>query len=176
VAHAGLLRTLATPQEVAGEIREFFDQLVPARNNRPDRFRRLRRQWREGLIALPIAGLLWLLAIPGSTVVELEREVRVSVGALPERYEIEAIDPERVSVTFAGRRRDLYFLRPGELEVRIEPILVDQGRRSFSVTREDVHHPEAVEVLGVEPDRGRLALRERGASAWPGEVPGGARP
>jgi hypothetical protein len=73
VAHAGLLRTLATPQEVAGEIREFFDQLVPARNNRPDRFRRLRRQWREGLIALPIAGLLWLLAIPGSTVVELER-------------------------------------------------------------------------------------------------------
>jgi uncharacterized protein (TIGR00159 family) len=176
VAHAGLLRTLATPQEVAGEIREFFDQLVPARNNRPDRFRRLRRQWREGLIALPIAGLLWLLAIPGSTVVELEREVRVSVGALPERYEIEAIDPERVSVTFAGRRRDLYFLRPGELEVRIEPILVDQGRRSFSVTREDVHHPEAVEVLGVEPDRVRLALRERGASAWPGEVPGGARP
>jgi uncharacterized protein (TIGR00159 family) len=163
VANAGELRTLGTPQEVAREIRDFLDQLVPARRKRPERFRRLRRRWREGLVALPIAGLLWLLAIPGSTIVELEREVRVSVGALPESYEIETVDPKQVSVTLAGRRRDLYFLRPDELEVRVEPILIEQGRRSFSVTREDVSHPEAVEVRGVEPDLVRLSLRERGA-------------
>jgi uncharacterized protein (TIGR00159 family) len=163
VAREGRLRTLGTPQEVAGEIREFFEHLAPTSNKRPGRFKQLRGHWREALVALPIAGLLWFLAIPGATVVEIDREVRVSVGPLPEGYALEAVDPERVMVTLAGRRRDLYFLRPDELEVRVEPVLVDRGRRSFSVTREHVSHPEVVEVRDVEPDRVRLSLRERAA-------------
>lgn len=161
VAEAGRIRTLQAPQEVAGEIRRFLDRLAPAGTKRPARFKRVLERWREGLVALPTAGLLWFLAIPGATVVELEREVRVSVDGLPQSYELEAVQPEEVRVTLAGRRRDLYLLGPDALEVRVDAILVEQGRRSFSLAPADVHHPESIEVRDIEPARVRLALRER---------------
>jgi uncharacterized protein (TIGR00159 family) len=161
VAEGGRLRTLQTPQEVAGEIRRFFNRLAPDIAERPARFKRLLKQWREGLLALPIAGLLWFLAIPGATIVELEREVRVSVNGVPQAYEIGTVEPEKVRVTLAGRRRDLYFLGAEALKVRVDAILVELGRRSFSLTPENVRHPEGVEVRGIEPDRVRLTLRER---------------
>jgi uncharacterized protein (TIGR00159 family) len=161
VAEAGRIRTLGTPQEVAGEIRRFFSRLAPATTERPARFKQLLMQWREGLLALPIAGLLWFLAIPGSTVVELERDVRVSVNAVPQAFEIEAVEPETVRLTLAGRRRDLYFLGPEEMTVRVDAILVELGRRSFSLTPANVRHPEGIEVRSIEPDRVRVALRER---------------
>jgi hypothetical protein len=174
VAEAGRIRTLTTPQEVAGEIRAFLHRLAPATTRRPARLKQLLHQWREGLIAVPIAGLLWLLAIPGATVVELERDVRVSVNGLPQAYEIEAVDPAKVRVTLAGRRRDLYFLGSEALEVRIDPIMVEQGRRSFSLVPANVRHPEGVEVRGIEPDRVKLGLRERKTRApEPDEASGG---
>lgn len=163
VAEAGRLRTLAAPQAVAGEIRRFIENLSPNGVKRPARFKRLFKRWREGLVALPIAGLLWVLAIPGGTVVEVEREVRVVVNGVPQAYEIEAIDPEKVRVVLAGRRRDLYFLGPEAVKVRVDAILIELGRRSFALTPENVSHPEAIEVRRIEPERVRLALRERAA-------------
>ncbi len=160
IAEAGRIRTLRAPQEVAGEIRSFFHRLAPATAERPARVKQLLHQWREGLLALPIAGLLWFLAIPGATVVELEREVRVSVSGLPQAYEIESVEPETVRVALAGRRRDLYLLGPEALVVRVDATLVELGRRSFSVVPANVHHPEGVEVRGVEPDRVKLVVRE----------------
>jgi uncharacterized protein (TIGR00159 family) len=174
VAEAGRIRTLEAPQEVAGEIRRFLDQLAPAVAKRPARFKRVLERWREGLVALPTAGLLWFLAIPGATVVELEREVRVSVNGLPQAYELETVQPEEVQVTLAGRRRDLYFLGPEALEVRVDAILVEQGRRSFSLMPANVRRPEGIEVRRIQPERVRLALRERKTpSPEPGEASGG---
>jgi diadenylate cyclase len=174
VAESGRIRTLAAPQEVGSEIRRFFNRLAPATTDRPARFKRLLRQWREGLLSLPIAGLLWFLAIPGATVVEIEREVRVSVNGIPQTFEIETVEPEKVRVTLAGRRRDLYFLGPEALKVRVDAVLVELGRRSFSLTPESVRHPEGVEVRGIEPDRVRLGLRERVTRpSEPGQAPGG---
>jgi uncharacterized protein (TIGR00159 family) len=161
VAEAGRIRTLATPQEVASEIQRFFDRLKPASVERPSRFKQLLKGWREGLLALPIAGFLWFLAIPGATVVEIEREVRVSVNGVSQLSEIEAVEPEQVRVTLAGRRRDLYFLGPEAVKIRLDAILVELGRRSFSLTPADVLHPEDVEVRGIEPDRVKITLRQR---------------
>ncbi len=161
VAKDGRLRTLGAPQQVAGEIQRFLDRLAPGADRRPARFTRLLHRWRESIVALPVAALLWLLAIPGATVVEFERDVRVSVNGIPQTFEIESVEPEQVRVTLSGRRRDLYFLGPEAVKVHFDAVLVELGRRSFSLTPENVSHPEGVEVRAVEPERVRLALRER---------------
>ncbi len=163
VAHAGHLRTLRSPQEVANEIRRFLTRLAPAEDESPAWLRRLVQQWRQALLALPIAGLLWVLAIPGGTVVEVQREAPVSVNGVPQAYEVTSIDPERVLVTLVGRRRDLYFLGPEAVEVRVDAILVELGRRSFALSPANVRHPEGVEVRTIEPDRVKVALEERRA-------------
>jgi diadenylate cyclase len=159
-AEAGRLRTLDTPQRIADEIRRFFARLAPVSAERPTRLKRLLKQWREGLLALPIAGLLWFLAIPGATVIEVDREVAVSVNGIPKNYALERVEPERVRVTLAGRRRDLYFLGGDALEARVDATLVELGRRSFSLTPANIRHPEGVEVRAIEPDRVRVTLQE----------------
>jgi diadenylate cyclase len=163
VAEAGQLRTLSRPQEVGNEIRRFLERTAPANTERSAWMRRLVKQWREGLLAMPIAGLLWFLAIPGGTVVEIQREVPISVNGLPQALEVVSVDPERALVTLVGRRRDLYLLGPDALEVRVDAILVELGRRSFSLLPENVRHPEGVEVHTIEPDRVKIELKERQA-------------
>lgn len=161
IAVDGHFRTLGAPQELAGELRRFLERIGAASHDRPGRLQRLRGRWREGLVSLPIAGLLWLLAIPGATYVELEREVAVSVNGIPETYQIESVEPERVRITLGGRRRDLYFLRPDALEVRVDAILLELGRRSFSLTPANVRHPDEVEVRAIQPDRVKVHLVAR---------------
>ncbi|MBW2494779.1 MAG: DNA integrity scanning protein DisA nucleotide-binding domain protein [Deltaproteobacteria bacterium] len=163
VAQAGRIRTLRRPEQVADEIRSFLAQLGPADDESPAWLNRLVRQWRQALLALPIAGLLWVLAIPGGTVVEIQREVPVSFNGVPQAFEVASVEPERVLVTLAGRRRDLFFLGAEKLGVRVDAILIELGRRSFALSAANVRHPENVEVRNIEPDRVKIALVERPA-------------
>ena len=161
IAVDGRFRTLDGPQHLAGEIRDFLARFGAAATERPGALERVRKRWREGLVAVPIAGLLWLLAVPGATYIELEREVPVSVNGIPETYELVGVEPERVRVTLSGRRRDLFLLRPDAISVRVDAILVELGRRSFPLTPANVEHPDALEVRAIEPDRVRVDLAER---------------
>jgi hypothetical protein len=161
VAQTGRLRTLNRPQEVANEIRRFLERTAPTKTERTALMRRLVTQWREGLLALPIAGFLWFLAIPGGTVVEIQREVPISVNGVPQAFEVVSVDPQTALVTLTGRRRDLYVLGPDAIEVRVDAILVELGRRSFALLPENVRNPEGVEVRTIKPDRVKIELKER---------------
>lgn len=161
VAEGGRLRALRGPREVAEEVRGFLDRLAPARGERPSRMRRLLRQWREAALALPVAGLLWVLAVPGATEIEVDRQVPVSVNGIPTTYQLDGVEPASVQVTLSGRRRDIFLLRPDALEVRVDALLVELGRRTFALTPANVRHPEVVEVLAIEPDSVKISLHER---------------
>jgi diadenylate cyclase len=169
VAAGGRLRTLRAPHEASDEIRGFLGRLAPPGNERAPRIRRVLERWREGLLALPVAALLWLLAVPGATVIEIERKVDVSVNGIPAEYELEKVEPPTVRVTLSGRRRDLYFLGPEAVEVRVDALFVELGRRTFTLTPANVRCPEVAEVRTIEPDSVRISLRERQKS--PTEAP-----
>jgi diadenylate cyclase len=161
VAEGGRLRTLRAPHEAADEIRGFLGRLAPVSSERRAGMRRLLGQWREGALALPLAALLWALAVPGATVIEVERRVAISVNGVPAAYELVGVEPESVQVTLSGRRRDLYLLGPDAVKVRLDALLVELGRRTFALTPANVRHPEVVEVRAIQPDSVKVSLRER---------------
>jgi len=161
VAGDGRLRTLRSPHEAAEEIRGFLRRLAPEGGKRTPRMQRMLGQWREGLLALPIAALLWTLAVPGATIIEVDREVAVSVNGVPAAYKVEGVEPASVRVTLSGQRRDLYFLGPDAVKVRVDALLAELGRRTFSLTPANVQRPEIVEVRAIEPDRVRISLAEQ---------------
>jgi hypothetical protein len=161
VARDGRLRTLRTPQEVGDEIRGFLRRLAPAAGEPAPWVRRILETWREALLALPVAALLWFLAVPGATVTEVDREALVTVAGVPAAYEVQTVDPPSVRVTLSGRRRDLYFLGSSPVEVRVDAILVELGRRSFTLTPANVRPPPDVEVRAIRPDTVKISLRER---------------
>jgi uncharacterized protein (TIGR00159 family) len=176
VAGDGRLRTLRAPHEAANEVRGFLRLLAPASGERTPRMLRPFGRWREGVLAMPVAALLWILAVPGATTIQVERDVTVSVNGIPAAYEVEGVDPESVRVTLSGRRRDLYFLGPEAVEVRVDALLVELGRRTFALTPANVRHPEVVEVRAISPDSVKISLseREKPATAAPGLPQAGA--
>ena len=108
---------------------------------------------------------MWFLAVPGGISAEIERDVRVTVSGIPPHFVLESVEPETVRVRVAGRRRDLYLLRDEHLQVRVDAILVDLGRRTFSISARDVIHPERVEIRAVVPDQVKIQLKPL-CGAW----------
>ena len=89
---------------------------------------------------------------------------------------VEGVEPETVRARFSGRRRDLYLLAPEPFEVRVDPDLVELGRRTFAVSHEGFGQAAGIDVRAVEPDTARVDLRRAGPDTEGGEARGrGAR-
>ncbi len=163
VAQNGRLRTLTQPRDVADEIRRFFVQLKPEAERGKHRWS-LSERWKEGLAAFGIASALWLLSVPGSGVVETKRMASVTIENLPQGFKIESIEPTEVEVVLAGPRRDVYFLKPKDVSVRIDAVLAKLGRRTFPITPSQVVRPPKLKVRSVEPENVKLSLQETSPS------------
>jgi len=161
----GRLRTLARPDAIADELRRFLHAAQPPRREAGvgTYLRAAPAHWREGIAALGLAMVLWLALVPGDTVVSVAFAVPVQVENLPQGYALEEVDPPQVEVTLTGRRRDLYLAKPGQVEVRIDALLVQLGRRTFEVSPELVEHPRALSVVSVAPERVRVQVSRAGA-------------
>jgi hypothetical protein len=159
VARDGQLRTLRRPEEVGREITDFLDYLAPAAPRNGARLPFV-AHWREGLAALAVSTLLWIVLVPGSSVVDTVREVPVVVENLPRGWVLDGIEPERVEVKLSGRRRSLYFADPDAMRLRVDALLVKLGRRTFEVSPGHVQHPEDVEVLEVRPGQVKLSVHK----------------
>lgn len=158
IAHAGRLEAAATAQDAGKRMRAFMRDLTPGAEYRVRAMRRITGSWREALIALPLALGLWLLAVPGSSQVEIERELPIRVTGLPEGVVLKAVEPPRAHVQLSGRRRDLLLLDTQSLEVRVDAILVELGRRSFPITAENVVRPATIDVVSIEPTQIKIQL------------------
>jgi diadenylate cyclase len=165
VAQNGRLRTLVRPESVAAELRRFLHSAQPAQREAgmTTYLRAAPAHWREGILAFAMALVLWLAFVPGDSIVSVAFAVPVRVENLPQGYELREVDPPQVEVTLTGRRRDLYLAKPGQVEVRIDALLVQLGRRTFEVSPELVEHPRALSVVSVTPERVRVQVSREGA-------------
>jgi uncharacterized protein (TIGR00159 family) len=159
VTQGGELRILTDPSELAGELHAFLGTPA-APTARGAAWAAPARYWREGLAALGLAAVLWVLQVPGSGAIEMDHVAAVVVERMPAGYVLEGVDPPEVMVRLSGLRRDFYFGSGREPLVRIDALLVKLGRRTFAVTPESIDSPPGIQVLGVEPDRVRLLVRK----------------
>jgi YbbR domain-containing protein len=90
--------------------------------------------------------------------------VPVSVQNLPRGFVLEEVQPPAVSVTLAGPRRAFYLFDPKRVKVTLDPSLADVGRRTFTISEQNVHHPAEVTVQEVSPSTVRLSLRKAPAN------------
>ncbi len=153
VAQDGVIRTLSRPEDLIIELRAAFRE-------EPEN-----RQWWQGGIGLDAAAailvalLLWVVFVPGSDLDEETLSVPVTVSNLPDDLELESVEPAALDVTFRGLRRDLLVAQRGGVSVHIDAYLARLGRRTFTVSAQDVRKPESIAVVTVTPEKVRLSLR-----------------
>jgi uncharacterized protein (TIGR00159 family) len=158
IATDGVLRGLYRPEELGIEIHRFIERVTPRRRPARVQLSAVLRRWPEAVGALAAAALLWLLVVPGSGVVRAVRSVPVVVENLPEGFALEAVEPGEVEVTVSGPRRSLVLGEANAIEVRVDALLVQLGRRTFQVTPDLVTHPEGFQVHEVNPNQVRLSV------------------
>jgi uncharacterized protein (TIGR00159 family) len=168
VARGGRLTELSAPAELTRVIGEFTSATGDAPGDAV--WPAVRRNGRDLALALAISLLLWAAVVPGSEVTESVVRVRVVVQDLPPGYVLADVQPQEVTVTASGPRRNLIFASPGDFELDVDAILVQLGRRRFEVDPGDVKRPPGVNVLAVQPDRIDLSVRAP-ASAGSGPSP-----
>jgi diadenylate cyclase len=117
-----------------------------------------RQNWKEGVLAAALASVLWLHTVPGATLDRSSKAIPVVVDNMPEGYRLSAIDPPAVDVEFEGLRRDLVLAGAEELHVRVDGVLVQQGRRTFALAPEQVEHPPELRVVGIEQAHVKLKI------------------
>ncbi|MEN8182845.1 MAG: diadenylate cyclase [Myxococcota bacterium] len=163
VAHEGRLRQLAGPEPLADELRSFLGSRRSVAGRRQSPLRRLASHWPEAAQAMGVAVVLWLVFVPGSTLTRVTRTAAIQVDNLPPGWVLEEVDPGEIEVTISGRRRDVYLSAPDDLEVRVDALLAQLGRRTFEISADQVHHSGRGDVIDVQPSTVKLSLRREEA-------------
>lgn len=156
LGHQGVLRGVQ-PTELAPALRAFVERTGP---DAPATSRSIFTYWREAALALAFAMALWVVRVPGSSIIEVTRTATIIVEKLPEGFEIESVTPSEVEVKLSGLQRDLLLGAGEQPEIRIDALLVKLGRRTFQVTPDQVVLPPGVRAIEVDPGSVRLSLRE----------------
>jgi uncharacterized protein (TIGR00159 family) len=153
VARDGQLRVLSRPEDL---LTELMAHRAPLARDGGSGWRNSR--WLEPALAALGAAVLWMLIVPGSTVVTTTLVAPVVAENLSSDLRIEQIDPPSVEVSLTGRRRDLLFLSPDGVSVRVDVFLAKLGRRTFQLDPDRVKRPRGADVASLEPDRVRIAV------------------
>lgn len=153
VARDGKIKILSRPEDLVVELEALY---------RADDGER--PWWRgrvgpDALLAVVAASALWVVLIPGSDVSEMTVAAAIEVTNLPTDMEIESIDPSEVEVTLRGLRRDLLLSERGNVSVQVDAYLAQLGRRTFTISEQNVHKPPALDVAMITPERVRLSVK-----------------
>ncbi|HSH71371.1 MAG TPA: hypothetical protein VK997_15725, partial [Deferrisomatales bacterium] len=146
-------------QDLTAVLAAFQDEVTPAPEQRRSPWQVLSHQWRPALLAVGLSLLLWGLQGPGSTVVEAERDAEVTVSNLPAEFTLESITPDRVTVILRGSQRRVMLAPAGQLQVRVDAVLAQLGRRTFQIDPNEVEAPRGTEVVAVRPSTVKLSLQ-----------------
>ncbi len=161
LAHGGILKQIDGPEKLAAALDDFGSRSQAGTGPRglQEWWGRLRGRWREALMAGAVAFGLWALTVPGAALETFDWSVPVVVENLPEPYALVSVEPHEVTVRFQGRRRDRFLARSGDLVIRVDALLVKLGRRTFSLSLDDIEAPEGLRAVSVGPAKVRLSVR-----------------
>ena len=166
IAKGGRLRRLGDPQELGTILHAGFEAPQPARDARHLWNDVVREDWVAKLTSLVAVLALWCLFVPGARPTQRTFEVPVTVSNLPNGYALEGVHPGEVKATLSGPARAFYLFDRRRLEVTVDAMPAEVGRRTVRLSEANVRCPRDVTVEDIRPAEVRIALRR--VSGGPG--------
>ncbi len=153
IARNGVLQTLRQPED-----------LVAALRSRDQEKEAGARPWWQGrvgmdaVIAVIGSLLLWTVFVPGSDLAEKRVMAKIHVTNLPANLVLKTVEPESAEIVLRGQRRDLLLADPEQVSVDVDAYQTRLGRRTFTITQDNVAKPSSLTVISVEPNQIKLDL------------------
>jgi len=159
IAQDGRLTKVEIPQELALAIENFFGRTFPPAEQIHFGLQLVRRNWVAKAMSVCSAVALWYLFVLGSKAVEVTYPVPIAVEHVPAHLQIEAIDPPEVNATFSATRRAFYFVNKRRIRVEVDVSLAELGRRTFSISEQDIYYPKDLALLNFSPRSFKISVK-----------------
>jgi len=112
------------------------------------------------LVALLLGFLLWW-AVAHDPTVEAVITAPLEFHHAPENLEMSVEGATQVEVRVRGPERTVRRLTPADVQAIVDLTGAGAGERTFDLTAKQVHLPDAVEVVQIEPSQVRLTFDRR---------------
>jgi len=158
VASNGEIRIVRDVDHLTRLLRSFYHTVNPQSQSKTldDH---IKKNWRDKLVALALAGALWFVLVNGSKTAYRTLSIPVTYGDLPEAWEVEEITPEEVSVTFRGVRRSFYFVKKNDIELNL-PLRLESGTQRFRLGPSQMAFPKNLVLETIEPNLIEIKVKE----------------
>ena len=162
IARHGDLQTLAETKSLADRIAAFLKQTAGESSEGERRPGWLGWYGKDLGLALLCSLLLWLILVPAAVIEEVTLKVPIVVQNIPEDFLLRKVEPQEVSVTLTGKRRDLFKLGGRELEIPIDGTLTRFGRKIFPITEAHLLLPPEIEIVQINPEDVEVSVKRVG--------------
>jgi hypothetical protein len=107
--------------------------------------------------------VLWV-TLAGQQDFETTVTVPLGITNMPPQFDIvEPVNPQ-VEITIRGLRKDAGAMDQDDVMVEVDMSLARLGRRTFSITRENIRLPnDRINVVNINPTKIKFDLREKPA-------------
>jgi diadenylate cyclase len=160
-ARNGTLRPLARLKDLQEAISGFFAEQGDSWLRKRPPTRILRKSSLEGILALFLALVLWLVLVPGAEIDTLVHRVPIKIENVPADFTLKEVVPAEVAVTLAGPRRKLFLFDPANLSIPVDITLARFGRQTFSLTRDSIQLPRDLEVAEIRPSQIKVLVETK---------------
>lgn len=163
IARDSRIREVENFHELGGVIHDFLNDKFPAQergSGKSNWLQFFRQNWVAKAVAVSLAIGFWYVFVPGSKIVAVSYRIPVSIQNLPADLQVEEIEPTAVSATFIGPRRAFSLFDPQRLQITVDVSLAELGRRTFSISEQNVRYPGDLTLQELDPSTVRLSVRK----------------
>ncbi len=120
IARHGKLKVVSSIDELRSIITKFYDEVRPRLKAKPWE-EILKKNYREKIIGLVIACVIWFVLVYGGRMVYKTFTVPVAYSSLSADLEVKQITPDKIYVTLEGQRKSFTFLNSNKIGVLVNP-------------------------------------------------------
>jgi diadenylate cyclase len=164
IARNGEIRTLTDPGELIALLQSFYEELSPKRTA-PKRFEMLSSHSREKVLAVVISFAMWFVFVHESLVIYRSYQVPVKCVNIPKGMKIAKKDPNQITVTLNGPRRNFYFMSAGKIKVLLPIYDTHPGKNRVTMLESNITSPNGLSIVNIDPDSIRVDLVPVGSAA-----------
>ncbi len=160
IARDGTLRQIDNPQQLRSLVHEFLQEKYPTRDQSKISVHLLRENWFAKVVALSLTVALWYIFVPGSKTIEATYKIPVNVENLPHNLYLDTVDPPEINATFTGPQRAFYLFDPKKLKLTVDASLAELGRRTFTISDQDLRHPKDLTIQELTPTTLKISVKK----------------
>lgn len=151
-ARHGDLKEIDSNDALARILDRFFKEIYPEKKG-GSVFNVLLKNYKEKIMAIAMAIMLWLVYVYGSEVIYKTVDVPVNFTELPASITSVKSDPKKIDIIFSGPRKDIYFLSKSSVSLFIKTLDFTPGNRRISIFPSDISVPKNINVEKIEPSK-----------------------